>query len=130
VLLGVPFTPDDMVPPPRSRRVAQLARLGVPEASIVELYRGDDLYEELAALRDTARERGWRRVLFLLDPLGTRRPLMIANRAFGEAGIAVGQTTFPVSWLDPQRWYLGGTPRTLVFLRATQLFFTLVSNRA
>jgi hypothetical protein len=61
VILGIPFTPDVLAPAGESRRVGELVRLGVPRSAIVELYRGEDLYEELDALRTTAAERGWRR---------------------------------------------------------------------
>jgi uncharacterized SAM-binding protein YcdF (DUF218 family) len=128
-IFGVPFTPDNLVMPQHSRRYQQLLQQGVPAGSIVEISQGDDIYEEMEAMRDAAQQRGWRRVLFYADGPGSRRNLVAARRILGEAGIAVGQTTFPAPWFDARTWWRPGQARTIVFVRAVQLGFTLVSNR-
>lgn len=128
-IFGVPFTPDNLVMPAHSPRYEQLVEQGVPAGSIVEIYQGDDIYEELEAVRGAAQQRGWRRVLFYADGPGSRRSLVAARRILGEAGITVGQTTFPAPWFDGQTWWRPGQARTIVFVRAVQLGFTLVSNR-
>jgi hypothetical protein len=129
-VLGLPFTPDDLAPPPPSRRVDQLMAAGVPRGAIVEIRKGEDLYEEMGALRDTAAERGWRRILFYVDSLSSRRSLVAADRIVGLGGREIGQRVFPLSWFDPDSWWEGGQPRTIVFIRTIQLAFTMLGNRA
>lgn len=130
VVLGRVFTPDDLVPPTRNRRREDLARLGVPSSAVVEIDDGDDLYEEMTALRAAAADRGWRRIMFYVDELGGRRNLIVADRVLGPGGRAIGQVTFPLSWFSRESWWRGGVPRTIVFVRATQLVITAMSSRA
>ena len=131
VVLGVPFTPDNLAPPPPNRRVQLLASAGVPAGAVVEVREGDDIYGEMAALRDAVAEHGWRRVLFFVDQLGGRRNLVVADRFLGPGGrVAVGQRTFPLGWFDPNSWWRGGQPRTIVFVRTVQLAFVELGNRS
>jgi hypothetical protein len=130
-VLGLPFTPDTLAPPPRNRRVEQLVAAGVPASAVVELRKGDDIYEEMGALRDAAAEHGWRRVLFFVDGLTGRRNLVVADRFLGLGGrVAVGQRTFPLTWFDADTWWRGGQPRTIVFVRTVQLAFAELGNRS
>jgi uncharacterized SAM-binding protein YcdF (DUF218 family) len=110
VLLGRPFTPDDLAPATRSRRYGSLTALGVPPERIVEVYIGMDLWEELDALAARAHDRGWRRVLMLTTPGGTRRALLGAQSVLGGQGIEVGLRLYagdddvfePLWWTDGQ----------------------------
>jgi uncharacterized SAM-binding protein YcdF (DUF218 family) len=110
VPLGRPFTPDDQAPAAASPNVARLLARGIPREAIVEIYLGEDLYEETEALARAARDRDWRRVLFVVPRGGTRRALLAADRALGREGIEVGLIQVPSDdpedvewWRDPQQ---------------------------
>lgn len=130
VVLGLPFTPDRLAPPPRNRRVEQLVAAGLPRAAVVEVPGGDTLHQEMAALRQTADARGWRRILFLVDALGGRRNLIVADRYLSLGDRAVGQRVFPLGWFDARSWWHGGQSRTIVFVRAVQLAVAALGNRS
>jgi hypothetical protein len=128
-VLGLPFTPDNLAPPPRGRRVEELLAAGVPRAAVVEIRQGEDLYGEMTALRSAAAEHGWRRILFHVDALSSRRSLIAADRIVAPGGREIGQRVFPLTWFEADSWWQGGQPRTIVFVRTIQLLFTMLSNR-
>jgi hypothetical protein len=128
-VLGLPFTPDNLAPPPRSRRAEELLAAGVPRAAVVEIRRGESVYEEMVALRDAAVEHGWRRILFHVDELSSRRSLVAADRIVAPGGREIGQRVFPLGWFDVDTWWQGGQPRTIVFIRTIQLIFTMLGNK-
>lgn len=129
VVLGHPFTPDNLAAPSRSRHVEALVAAGVPRSAIVEIRRGEDLYEEMAALRGAAAERGWQRVLFYVDSLVGRRTLIAADRIVGSGGREIGLRVFPLGWFEADTWWHGGQPRTIVFIRTIQLIFTMLGDK-
>lgn len=129
VLVGRPSTPDNLIPPAPSPRVAALMRLGVPASAIVELYHGDELYAEMLRLRELVRERGWRRILFHTDALGSRRTLLVARHVLGPEGVEVGQTTFPLNWFSPADWWHDTRAQNLVVLHWVRLLVTYAAGR-
>jgi hypothetical protein len=130
VLLGRPFSPDDLAPAQESRNVPSLLALGVPRAKIVEIYDLEiDLYDELKALAPQARERGWRRVLFLLVPGGSRRHLLAARSILGADGIAVGQVLFPDDSPEPDPWWRDAQLRGHVMYNWIELLFGRLAGR-
>jgi hypothetical protein len=130
VLLGRPFSPDDLAPARESRHVANLTALGVPRSKVVELYDVDvDLYDELNALVVQARQRGWRRVLFLVGRGGSRRHLMAAQRIFGAQGIQVGQVLYPDDSPELGPWWRDTQLRGRVMYNWLLLLFGRLAGR-
>jgi hypothetical protein len=129
VLLGQPFTPDELLPVGASRRLPRLLALGVPRSAIVEIYAGDTQREEMLALRTVARERRWHGVLFYVTRPGTRRDYLIARRTLDSSGIAVGQVTLPGQpALDPDNWWRDERSRSRVANAWVSLLYTLASS--
>jgi hypothetical protein len=130
VLLGRPFSPDDLAPARESRHVSSLVNLGVPRGKIVQLYDvEDDLYEELGRLALEARERDWRRVLFLVGRGGSRRHLLAAESIFGGQGIAVGQVLYPDDNPELGPWWRDAQLRGYVMYNWILLLFGRLAGR-
>ena len=105
VLLGSPFSSDVLVPERTSGRVASLTGFGVPRAAIVELYQGETLYESMAALREVALARGWRRVVHYNTAPGTRRVYLASRALLAPAGIEVGSVTVQTTIFEADGWW-------------------------
>ena len=130
VLLGRPFSPDDLAPAAESRQVRNLLALGVPRTKIVEIYDVEvDLYDELDALAVQARERGWRRVLFLVGRGGSRRQLMAAQSILGAQGVAVGLVLYPDDDPEPGPWWRDAQLRGRVMYNWILLLFGRLAGR-
>ena len=130
VLLGRPFSPDDLAPAKESRQLRNLLAVGVPRARIVEIYDVEvDLYAELEALAPQARERGWRRALFLLGTGGSRRHLLAARSILGAEGIAVGQLLFADDEPEVGPWWRDAQLRGRVMYNWILLLFGRLVGR-
>jgi hypothetical protein len=129
MLAGSPFTSDILAPGRRSTRVGSLTGLGVPSGAIVEVYEGERTWEVLEAVRDTALERGWRRVWLYGTSPGTKRGYLMARRTLGEAGIEVGQTTVPVPQFDANSWWTDNRERGRVVFAWILLVLGWVAGR-
>lgn len=74
-----------------------LIKLGVPEGSVESLHLPitDCLGESSGFIRDYIRQRGWKRVLFVVNPGGSRYAGRILRNRLEPAGISVGVTWNP-----------------------------------
>ena len=129
VLLGKPFSPDDLVPATESRRLPRLLAVGIPRERIVEVYEGDDLYETMAALAAVGREAGWRRALMISAPESSRRAFLVAQRILGEDGISVGQTLVAPDSPERADWWNDDQLRGHVVYNWILLAFARLAGR-
>lgn len=129
VLLGRPFTPDLLDPPQRSRRFDRLVAAGAAPERIVELYDGEDVWEEMASFREAAAARGWNRALFIVQTGATRYHLIAAQRVLGPAGIAVGQVVLPDEDPPPLPWWQDNQLRGHVIYNVVLVLFALLLGR-
>ena len=130
VLLGRPFSPDDLAPAERSRRYASLTAAGVPAERIVELYGNTELWDALDELAAAAHDRGWRRALFLATPGANLRTLLGARNVLGGQGIEVGLVRYPRDdeAIEPP-WWTDGQLRGHVLYNWILLLFGRLVGR-
>jgi uncharacterized SAM-binding protein YcdF (DUF218 family) len=130
VLLGRPFSPDDLAPAERSRRYASLRAAGVPAERIVELYDNIELWDALDQLAAAAHDRGWRRVLFISTPGANLRTLLGARSVLGGQGIDVGLVRYPGDDEDAEPlWWTDGQLRGHVLYNWILLLFGRLVGR-
>lgn len=79
-----------------------LVKLGIPESAVSSLHMPikDCFAEASAVLRDYARRKGWKSVLVVVNPGGSRYAGWVLRRQFEPAGIAVGVTWSPKTYAD------------------------------
>lgn len=86
-----------------------LIKLGVPESSVESLHLPitDCLGESSDFMRDYIRQRGWKRVLVVVNPGGSRYAGWILRNRLEPAGIAVGVTYNPEIYSElNDRWWM------------------------
>jgi uncharacterized SAM-binding protein YcdF (DUF218 family) len=82
-----------------------LRRYGVPHKALLVLKRSTSTYEELALVRDTMREKGWRRAILVSSPTHLRRIRFTWRHLTEDQGPEAILRATPYSTFHRERWW-------------------------
>jgi uncharacterized SAM-binding protein YcdF (DUF218 family) len=107
---------------------AVLRQEGVPEEALLVVNRTTSTFEELTLIRDTMREKGWRRVILVSSPTHMRRiRLTWRHLTRGRGPVAILRAS-PYSTFHRKRWWRYERDMILVQNEYAKILYYLLIN--